>query len=54
MSVTRPKKRLIIFDEKPEFREPMLQYWTKLNAVDIVTAEMIDLGALNKDQSKLF
>jgi hypothetical protein len=40
--ITRPKKRLIIYDEDPSTRETILKYWQRLSAVDIVTESMIN------------
>jgi len=40
--ITRPKKRLIIFDERPESREAMLAYWKMLDAVEMISQETID------------
>jgi hypothetical protein len=42
--ITRPKKRLIIYDEDPSTREAALKYWQKLDAVDVVTEEFIQMS----------
>jgi hypothetical protein len=39
--ITRPKKRLIIYDEDPSTRDIILKYWQRLGAVDIITEDMI-------------
>ena len=39
--ITRPKKRLIIYDEDASAREILLKYWEKLDAVDIITEDII-------------
>jgi hypothetical protein len=44
--ITRPKKRLIFYDENPEAREIIMKFWGKLNAVDIITEEMINSDKL--------
>ena len=35
-AITRPRKRLIIFDEDPEIRRPLLDYWNSLNYVTVL------------------
>ena len=45
--ITRPKKRIIIFDEDSEIRQPILEFWNKLNVIDVVTDTMM------KDQDAL-
>jgi tRNA uridine 5-carbamoylmethylation protein Kti12 len=57
--ITRPKKRLIIYDDDPSSREAIMKYWEKVNAVDVITEEMInsvkvDSGALSEEQRILF
>lgn len=39
VAITRPKKRLFIYDEDTEARKPLEAIWTKLDAVKIVTKE---------------
>ena len=39
--ITRPKKRLIIYDEDPSRRENAMKYWLKLDAVDVVSEDLI-------------
>lgn len=61
--ITRPKKRLIIYDEDPSARDILLKYWEKLNAVDIITEDLIKQSQnlesdsnpsdLNEDQKQL-
>lgn len=41
VAITRPKRRLIIYDDMAEGRKPIQNYWEKLNVVDVVTKEMI-------------
>ena len=36
VSITRPKKNLIVFDENPEKRKFMQQYWQYMNVIKIV------------------
>ena len=40
VAITRPKRRLIIYDEQAEDRKPLQAYWEKLGIVDVVTKEM--------------
>ena len=40
-AITRPRKRLIIFDENPDIRKPMLNYWMSLGYVQIITKEKL-------------
>lgn len=65
VAITRPKRRLIIYDDVAEGRKPIQAYWEKLGVVDVVTKEMIaspetlqenvrdifSSGALAKDRS---
>ena len=39
--VTRPKKRLIIYDEDPDSRASIMKYWGKLDAVEVVTEDIM-------------
>jgi hypothetical protein len=39
--ITRPKKRLIIYDEDSSARDILLKYWQKLDAVDVITEDII-------------
>ena len=39
VAITRPKKRLFIYDEDTEARKPLEAIWTKLDAVKIITKE---------------
>ncbi len=40
--ITRPKKRLIIYDEDTSAREILMKYWEKLDAVDVITEDIIE------------
>ena len=54
--VTRPKKRLLIYDEDPSKRGAVLNYWLKLDVVDKVTEEMLrgeDTSHLSEEQVAL-
>ena len=39
--MTRPKKRLIIYDEDSESRETIMKFWNKISAVDVVSEKFI-------------
>jgi ATP-dependent exoDNAse (exonuclease V) beta subunit len=41
VAITRPKRRLIIYDDAIEGRKPIQNYWEKLNVVEIVTKDQI-------------
>ena len=41
VAITRPKKRLFIYDHDNEARKPIESIWTKLGAVKHITREMI-------------
>ena len=41
VAITRPKRRLIIYDDAVEGRRPIQRYWEKLNVVEVVTKEQI-------------
>lgn len=49
--ITRPKKRLIIYDEDPSRRDIALRYWQKLQAVDVITEEIIEQSQHQEDSS---
>ena len=51
--ITRPKKRLIIYDEDPSKREIALKYWQKLDAVDVITEDFIHKSQSGKMDSEL-
>lgn len=56
--ITRPKKRLIIYDESNENRDQMLRFWSQLSAVDIITEDMIrqsllSIEELSQDQKQI-
>ena len=40
VAITRPKRRLIIYDDIAEGRKPIQQYWEKLGVVEVITKEM--------------
>ncbi len=39
VAITRPKRRLIIYDDAIEGRKPIQSYWEKLNVVEVVTKD---------------
>ena len=39
VAITRPRKRLIMFDTQVELRQYVLQYWLKLNVVDLLQVQ---------------
>lgn len=41
VAITRPKRRLIIYDDIADGRKPIQQFWDKLGLIDIVTKEML-------------
>jgi hypothetical protein len=49
--VTRPKKRLIIYDKNPARREVATNYWLKLDAVDVITEDMLTQKATTTTSS---
>ncbi len=54
--ITRPKKRLIIYDEDSSTRDIILKYWQRLGAVDIITEGMISerqSSAVSDEQKQL-
>lgn len=50
-AITRPRKRLIIFDENPEIRKPIMEYWMALGYVQIITKDQLEL--ISQEGSKL-
>jgi len=51
--ITRPKKRLIIYDEDPSTRDIALNYWMKLDAVDVITEDFIRQSQQQTEKSTL-
>ena len=41
VAITRPKRRLIIYDDQADGRKPIQAYWEKLGVVDVVTKDMV-------------
>lgn len=41
VAITRPKLRLFIYDEDREARKPIEEIWTRIGAVQRVTADQI-------------
>jgi ATP-dependent exoDNAse (exonuclease V) beta subunit len=39
VAITRPKRRLIIYDDVADGRKPLQNYWEKMGVVDVVTKE---------------
>jgi hypothetical protein len=46
VAITRPKRRLIIYDDVADGRKPIQNYWERMGVVDVVTKEQIQ----NPDQ----
>ena len=41
VAITRPKRRLIIYDDTVDGRKPIQNYWEKLDIVDVISKDMI-------------
>lgn len=41
VAITRPKRRLIIYDDSADGRKPIQQYWERCGVVEVVTKDMI-------------
>lgn len=41
VAITRPKRRLIIYDDGIDGRRPIQNYWEKLGVIDVVTKDMV-------------
>lgn len=55
VAITRPKRRLIIYDDDAEGRKPIQTYWQTLDTVNIINKEMIDQPEkLNSDILEIF
>ena len=50
---TRPKKRLIFYDENQEAREVMMNFWKDINVIDIIDEKMIQQYSHVEDQKEL-
>ena len=50
-AITRPRKRLIIFDENPEIRKPIMDYWVALGYVQIISKEQLE--SISQESTKL-
>ena len=51
-AITRAKKRVIIFDEEPNIRKPVLNYWLSLGYIKVITEE--GLEEINESTKDLF
>ena len=41
VAITRPKRRLIIYDDALDGRKPIQTYWEKCGIIDVVTKEQV-------------
>ena len=41
VAITRPKRRLIIYDDVADGRKPIQAYWEKLGIINLITKDMI-------------
>lgn len=41
VAITRPKRRLIIYDDAVEGRRPIQNYWEKCDVIDVITKEQV-------------
>ena len=41
VAITRPKRRLIIYDDEADGRKPIQAYWEKLGVIDVITKQQI-------------
>ncbi|CDW72543.1 lupus brain antigen [Stylonychia lemnae] len=41
VAITRPKRRLIIYDDVADGRKPIQNYWEKLGTIEVVTKDMV-------------
>lgn len=41
VAITRPKRRLIIYDDVADGRKPIQNYWEKLGVISVITKEMV-------------
>lgn len=42
VAITRPRKRLIIYDDKIKIRQPIQRVWEALGIVDVVYSHMLE------------
>lgn len=42
VAITRPKKRLIIYDDHADARKPITSYWENLGIVNVISKETIE------------
>lgn len=42
MCCTRPKKRLIFYDEDEESRDIIMRFWKKVDVIDVIDESMIE------------
>lgn len=54
VAITRPKKRLIIYDDDAKTRIPIQRVWESLGVVNIVSSTMIEQNQLPEEISDLF
>jgi hypothetical protein len=49
-AITRPRKRLIIFDEDPTKRNSLFRYWNKLDYITVISESAFDPESPTKVQ----
>ncbi len=54
VAITRPKKRLIIYDDEAKTRIPIQRVWESLGVVTIVSSTMIEQNQLPEEIRDLF
>jgi len=54
VAITRPRKRLIIYDDKVKVRQPIQRVWEALGIIDVVNSHMIENGHLPPEISEIF
>ena len=42
VAITRPRKLLLIYDENPVQRAPLLKHWSRIGVIDIVNQNMVN------------
>lgn len=54
VAITRPKKRLIIYDDDAQARQPIQRLWDVLKIANVVTGQMIEQNTMTDEVRSLF
>lgn len=54
VAITRPRNRLIIYDDKVKIRQPIQRVWEALGAVDVINSHMVENNKMPEEIQAIF